>query len=121
MRQYTYNFEVSQLIAQFADAFNEVVIKRYDRSTDHNFPTQNGSDIAPTFIYSPKQRTIHDYINNQAKLRLPVICYHITSISRDVSRVFNKIEGPSFTGKERITYNDIGQPVPVDINISLTI
>lgn len=121
MQDYTYNFEISTLIAQFADAFNEVVIKRYSRSNKFNNPIQKGEDIGVTFLYSPKQRVIHDFNNNQAKLELPVVCFSINGISRDQDRVFNKIQGPDFGSGERSSYYDAKQPLPVDLDISLTL
>jgi len=121
MKNYTYNFEVSTLIAQFMGAFNEVVIKRYDRTNSHKTPVQKGEDISPTFLYSPKQRVIHDFTNNQAKLRLPICCFSISGFSRDQNRVFNKIEGPSFTADQRTNHLEPGQPLPIDLEISMTI
>ena len=121
MEAYTYQFEIPHLVAQFADAFNEVVIKRWDRSGGFARPVQKGEDIEVPFLYSPKQRVIHDFTNNQAKLELPVICFSIGGISRDEERVFNKLIGPDFNADERKSYYDAKQPLPVDIKIDLTL
>jgi len=121
MEKYTYNFEISTLLAQFLDAFDDVVIKRWDRSASHSKPTQKGPDIRPTIRYSPKQRIIEEYINNQAKMRLPVICFTISSLSRDSSRVFNKITGPQFNQSTNNEKMGISQPVPVNLVIKMDI
>lgn len=121
METYTYNFEISTLLAQFLDAFNEVTIKRWDRSQSHNNPTQRGPDIMPTVRYSPKQRVIDDYINNQAKMRLPVIAFNIAGLSRDTNRVFNKLTGPQFNERKNTARYGIKQPVPVDLKIQMNI
>jgi hypothetical protein len=121
MKTYTYNFEVSTLLAQFLDAFNEVVIKRWDRSVSHSNPTQRGPDIKPTIRYSPKQRVIDDYVNNQAVMRLPVIAFNITGLSRDQNRVFNKLTGPQYNKASSDSRYGIKQPVPVDLKIQMNI
>lgn len=121
MESYTYNFEISTMLVQFLDAFNEIVIKRFDRSTSHKNPTQRGDDIKPTVRYSPKQRVIDDFINNQAQMRLPVIAFSITGISRDRNRVFNKLTGPQFNAASNNPRPTLRQPVPVDLKISMSI
>jgi len=121
MDTYTYNFEISTLVAQFLDTLNGMTIKRWDRSTSHSNPVQKGSDILPTILYSPKQRVIHDYINNQAQHRLPVISVSIGGISRDETRVFNKLEGPDFTFAEGNGRAGIKQPIPIDLQMNVSI
>ena len=114
MKNYTFNFEVLTLTTQFANAFNDVVIKRYN-----NERVANGQEIGVNFIYAPKQRVIHDLTNKQNELRLPIVSYNITNFSRDPSRVFNKLEGPEILNSRK--YEKILQPVPVNLGISLNI
>lgn len=121
MENYTYHFEISTLITQFLDSLNEIKIKRYDRSNSFISPVQKGEDISPTFIYSSKQRVIHDYINNQAQIKLPAIAFSMSSIKRDESRVRNKLTGAEFGGNTIYEYHKIRQPVPVTIDISMSI
>jgi hypothetical protein len=114
VKDYTFNFEIVTLITQFADAFNDVVVKRYnnDRET-------NGQEIGVTFIYAPKQRIIYDLTNKQNNIKLPIVSYNITSFARDTSRVFNKLQGAEITGS--LKFDRIRQPVPVNLGISLNI
>lgn len=121
METYTYNFEISTLVAQFLDTLNGIKIKRWDRSASHSAPTQKGATITPTFLYSPKQRVIHDVINNQAQHRLPVISCSIGGIARDVGRVFNKLEGPDFSYDEGGGRASLKQPVPIDLEMNVSI
>ena len=121
MEKITYNFEISTLIAQFLDAINGIKIRRWDRSDSHSAPIQHGDIISPTILYAPKQRVIHDYINNQAQHRLPVVSCCISNISRDSSRIFNNLEGPSLSYDEGGGRTEINQPIPISLQMSMSI
>lgn len=118
MKLETYNFEIRTLVAQFVDAFNDIVIRRYDNADDRNIQDK----IHCNFVYAPKTRTLHDLVNKAKHIKLPVISVSISNINRNVGRVFNKIEGPYYN----MGLNDTGfthplQPVPVDISIDMSI
>jgi len=114
VKNYTFNFEVLTLTTQFANAFNDIVIKRYNNERE-----SNGQEIGVTFLYAPKQRVIHDLTNKQNEMRLPIVSYNINSFSRDSTRVFNKLQGAEIRNNQK--YDRILQPVPVNLGISLNI
>ena len=122
MKKYTFNWEVQTLLQQFVAAFNDVVIKRYDK--DKNVLTP--SDKKVLYVYMPKTR-LFNYLNNPAPggLTVPVISVNISSISRDSNRIFNKIEGfriPYSNESELYRFDKkILQPVPINIGVTMTI
>ena len=114
MKEYSYNFEIKDLLTQFVAAFDDVVIKRYDK--DRN-PKEN---IEVRYILAPKQRVMYDIVNKAQNLTLPVVACNITSISRDSSRVFNKLDSIyNKTGDKSRT--NLLMPVPINIEISMSI
>lgn len=114
----TYHFEVKDLLTQFVNAFDEAVINRY---------TQDRvvvDKLAVRYVYAPKQRVLHDLINKAQHITLPVVAITIQSISRDPTRVFNKIMGSHFTLNSSMSATHSGrmlQPVPVDIVVSMSV
>lgn len=125
MRSDPFYFEIKDAMTQFVAAFNDIVIKRHDKYRNKR------SSVKVRYVYAPKQRVIHDLTNKARHLTLPVVAVNIASISRDNSRVFNKIYGSSISTAERnykfprpgeslTTYN-IPQPVPVNIDVSMSI
>lgn len=116
MKKRTFAWEIRTLIAQFADAFNDIIINRY------NIDQEIQDRIHVTYRYAPKQRVMTDLINKDQHFRLPIVAISISSIRRDVDRVFNKIDGsyynltPAASGVDHLL-----QPVPVKIGINLSI
>jgi hypothetical protein len=118
MKLETYNFEVRTLVAQFVDAFNDVVIRRYNNATNRDIQDK----IHCNFVYAPKTRTLHDLVNKAKHIKPPIISVNITSMNRNVGRVFNKIEGPMYNlGPDDSGFSHPLQPVPVDISINMSI
>lgn len=117
MRKYTYHREVRTLIAQFIDAFDEVVVRRYNEDQEVQ------DQIQVRYVYAPKTRTLHDLINKQGHITLPVVSVWITGVSRDPNRVFNKIEGPyiDLQANTSSNFSKPWQPVPVDIKVGMSI
>ena len=122
MRQYTFNFEIQTLLEQFVSAFNDIIVKRYDNNKTLTPPT-SGNYIK--FVYAPKQR-VYETLNTPAPggITLPVVAVNITSVSRDQTRVFNKIDG--FAANVGSSYSNgivqkIPQPVPINIGVNMTI
>lgn len=123
MKNYTFNWEVQTLIEQFCQAFNDVIIKRYDNTETIVAPTSGDKVL---FVYSPKQRVFSN-LNSPAAggMSVPVIAVNLASISRDQTRVVNKIDG------FKIEYDNkdgsgqyilpVLQPVPVNIAVDMTI
>ncbi len=120
MQKYTYHWEVKDLLTQFLQAFDGAIVKRYDNNR------QAGNNVAVRYVYSPKQRVLHDLINKAQHITLPAVSFWISSISRDPSRVFNKLEGQYWTNTTTSVYNKSSsntnlQPVPVNIEVSVSI
>ena len=124
MKDKPFYFEVKDVMTQFVAAFNDIIINRHqkDRSVK--------SRLKVRYVYSPKQRVVHDLVNKARHLTLPVVAVNIDKISRDESRVFNKLTGAYFTSGEP-TKRDHGsappetshmpQPVPINIDVSMSI
>lgn len=120
MRNQTFHFEIKDLLTQFIAAFDDIIIKRY------NNERQAVNDIQVRYVYSPKQRVLYDIVNRAQNLTIPVVSVSITSVSRDDTRVFNKIEGYYFSRgldekSGQPTSINYKSPVPVNIGISMSI
>jgi hypothetical protein len=108
------------LVLQFLAAFDNVVIKRYDKNRNP-LTTQQ-----VRYVYAPKQRVLFDLVNPAQNVTLPCISITINSISRDNNRVFNKNAGfyAHGTPTERAPGGQsyyYKAPVPVNIDISMSI
>jgi hypothetical protein len=120
VRYHTFNFEIKDLITQFMSAFDESIVKRYNRDRK---PTKS---FNPRYVYAHKQRVVHDIINKSQHIQLPVVAISIDSVARDPGRVFNKIDGFHFPRSYEINSNgsqhDVVPPVnPVNIEVSMSI
>ena len=116
MQNYTYHFEIKDLLTQFLQAFDGAVVKRY------NSARESGQTIGVRYVYSPKQRVLHDLVNKAQHITLPCVAFYITSISRDNNRVFNKLEGSYAVANSDVSVDDHNlQPVPINIGISVSI
>lgn len=120
MHNRAFHFEVADLITQFIAAFDDVVIGRFNRSRDEL------SQIKVRYVYAPKERVLFDIINKAQNITLPVIAINLTDVSRDETRVFNKLYGfdvPGYRGDadEYRHTTHIGMPVPVNIGVSMSI
>lgn len=120
MKNETFHFEVKDLLTQFIAAFDDIIIKRYNKNREVV------NNLQVRYVYSPKQRVMYDLVNRAQNLTVPVVSVSITSISRDESRVFNKIEGYYYsrglddkTGQP--TSINYKSPVPINIGISMSI
>lgn len=113
MKDYTYSFEIKDLLTQFLCAFDDTIIKRYDKD-------RNAKELIEVrYVLAPKQRVMYDIINKAQNLTLPVVALNVTGISRDQSRVFNKLDS---------TYNTLNKhqskvlmPIPINIEVSMSI
>ena len=116
----SFHWEVKDLITQFVAAFDDIIIKRYDKN---RVPVNN---VQVRYVYAPKQRVLYDLVNLAQNITVPVVSVNLTSVSRDESRVFNKIEGYYYSrGINDITGQPTSiqykSPVPVNINVSMSI
>lgn len=118
MENKTYHFEIHDLLTQFVAAMDDVVISRFNKQREEK------ERIKVRYIHAPKERVLYDLVNKAQNITLPVISVSITSIQRDESRVFNKIDG-FFEPVSRNTQNRltarISMPVPVNLSVAVSI
>ena len=123
MRNYTFGWETQTVLEQFIGAFNDIVIRRYDNQKNI---VPSVSAIKVNYVYAPKTR-VFNVLNNLSPggLTLPVVAVTIGGISRDPSRIFNKIDGfdaPYSSAASTLDYNKkVPQPVPINIAVNMTI
>lgn len=120
MHNRAFHFEIADLITQFIAAFDDVVIGRFNKTRDEK------AQVKVRYVYAPKERVLFDIVNKAQNLTLPVISINLSEITRDETRVFNKIYGfdtPGYRGDADAVRHTthIGMPVPVNIGVSMSI
>lgn len=120
MKNQHHGFEIEDVLKQFVSAFNSIVINRYNK----NRVSQD--QIQANFVYAPKERVLHDLVNKNQHIKLPVIAVYMTGISRDNERSQNKLEGYYISKAASVSAgaldtNYMPSPVPVNINVSMDI
>ena len=114
MVNYTYNFEVKDLLTQFVAAFDDTVIKRYDKNNNAR------QEIGVRYVFAPKQRIMHDIVNKAKNIELPVVAINLASVSYDTERVFNKLD--NFENYANASSaSAIRTPTPVNLNVNMSI
>ena len=105
------------MLTQFVAAFDDIVIGRFNKNRDEK------DKIAVRYIYAPKQRVLYDIVNENKTLTLPAVAVNVTSVSRDETRVFNKLDGFYYQGNigEEKVSRHLKAPVPVNINLSVSV
>lgn len=119
MKSRPFYFEIKDLISQFIAAFDDIVIGRFNKNREEK------DKINVRYVYAPKQRVLHDLINENKTLTLPAVSISIKSVSRDASRVFNKLDGFYYSGSaggenERQSKH-VKAPVPVNVQVGMSI
>lgn len=112
MKNYTFNWEIKDLITQFFGAIDAGIVKRY------NEDKESQGDISVRYVYAPKGRTLHWLVNQQQNIALPVASAYISGIKRQPNRVFNKIDGPEYP---KNAISKPLQPIPIDITMNLSL
>ncbi len=116
MQNYTYHWEVKDLLTQFLQAFDGAIVKRYDAAR------VSGGNVGVRYVYSPKQRVLFDLVDKAQHITLPAVAFYISSISRDNNRVFNKLEGQYYNDSADYSKSQHSlQPVPINIAINISI
>jgi hypothetical protein len=118
MKNYTFHWEVRTILAQFEDAFSNIVVKRYNQDREPE------DQIAVNFRYAPKSRTLMELQQLNQNIKLPIVAITTGGIRRNNNRVFNKIEGAWFTdtrSAQTSGWAHLLQPVPVDITVNMSI
>ena len=103
-------------MTQFVAAFNSVVINRYNKQRQ-----RDDKKIKVSYVYSPKQRIIQDYVNRSMHLTLPVIAVSIGNIARDNERAFNKQYGSFYANNGIATSDYLPMPVPINITVNMSL
>lgn len=114
MKNGPYFFEIKDILTQFVAAFDDIVIKRYD----NNRVLLNTVEVR--YVLAPKQRVMYDIVNAAHNLTLPVVAVSVSSISRDQTRVFNKLDSVYNASSEK-TGTVIKMPIPVNITLKMSI
>jgi len=118
MYNHGYYFELQDLLTQFVAAMDDVVIAR------HNKNREEKEKIKVRYIHAPKERVIYDITNKAQNITLPVISVNTTSIARDESRVFNKIDGFYQPVKNEVlgkNTSHLRMPIPINVGVSVNI
>tara|TARA_R110002050_G_scaffold221031_1_gene356810 strand:+ start:442 stop:1590 length:1149 start_codon:yes stop_codon:yes gene_type:complete len=113
LKKYTYNFEIKDLLTQFVAAFDDTIIKRYNKNREAE------QEIAVRYVMAPKQRIMYDIVNKAQNIKLPVVSIDLASVSYDTDRVFNKLDG--FDNYGEGTASAINTPVPVNLEVNMSI
>jgi hypothetical protein len=122
MRKYTYHGEIMTMVESFTAAFNDIIVKGYDKSRI----VIPDSDKKVRFVYAPKQR-VYESLNTPGPggISVPVVSISQGSITRDKTRVFNKNQGFQIpyhsTGESDEIIKNISQPVPINLTINMSI
>jgi len=114
MVNYTYNFEVKDLLTQFVAAFDDTVIKRYDKNNNAR------QEIGVRYVFAPKQRIMHDIVNKAKNIELPVVAINLASVSYDTERVFNKLDNFENYANAN-SASAIRTPTPVNLTVNMSI
>ena len=119
MKARPYYFEVKDMVAQFIAAFDDIVIGRYNKNREEK------DRINVRYLYAPKQRVMHDLINTNKTVDLPAVAVNIQSISRDTTRVFNKVDGFYYSGQNpqdsSLVSRHIKAPIPINLTLNVSI
>ena len=112
MQNYTYNKEVETLLTQFVTVLDGAIVKRIDENG------VNHGEIEVKYMYMPKGRIIHDIINVEQNITLPVVSISLNSLTRAADRQVNKRKGP-------LEYSSDGafkthQPIPIDLDVNVS-
>jgi hypothetical protein len=118
MKNRAFHFEIKNLLTQFVAAFDDTVISRFDKNRNAK------SNIDVRYVFAPKQRVMYDIVNKAQNITLPVVAINLDSISRDESRVFNKLNAaliPSTESEDAKNSSKFLMPVPVNLEVSMSI
>lgn len=110
MKKYTYNFEIKDLLTQFVAAFDDTVIKRYNKQRDVR------QQIEVRYVFAPKHRVMYDVVNKAQNITLPVVTIDLASVTYDSSRAFNKVNKlHSYITEE----DSVSMPMPTPVNLTV--
>ena len=120
MKNEAFHFEIKDLLTQFIAAFDDVIIKRFNKNR------QAKQEIEVRYVFAPKHRVMYDIINKAQNLTLPAVAVDLASVKRDESRVFNKIS-PALIPTEKFPRGNNKEdsvflmPTPVNLEVNMSI
>ncbi len=115
MKKYSYFRENLNMLTQFVAAFDDCFVYRY--TSDY---TQK-EKINVKYVVGPKQRVLHDIVNQNKNITLPAISIEQTNIRRDPDRIQNKDQHFYRTHVLDDAISKIPQPIPVQIELKVSI
>ena len=116
MQPYTNHNEISTMLAHFNAAFDNFVIKRFEKDKTAQ------SSIAVRYIYGPKSAVAADLIQNKTNITLPLVNTYITGSGRDASRVSAATSAQQYSSNlhsRHMTNVAPAQPYNVEIGVTL--
>lgn len=114
MKKETYNFEIKDLLTQFIAAFDDTVIRRFNKDRTER------QKIEVRYVFAPKQRVMYDVVNKAQNITLPVVTVDLKSVSYDSSRAFNKMD-KLYNYNNEIDNTSIDMPTPVNLEVGMSI
>lgn len=114
MKKETYNFEIKDLLTQFVAAFDDTVIRRYNKDRTER------QKVEVRYVFAPKQRVMYDIVNKAQNITLPVVTVDLNSVSYDSDRVFNKLD-KLYNFTNEVDSSNIDMPTPVNLQVSMSI
>ena len=115
MKNQSFQFEVENLMAQFMAAMDDIIINRYNND---RIPQDQ---LQVRMVYAPKERVLTDLLDKAQTIKLPVIAVSIGGITRDTTRVFNKISGSNYASTNPKVAGKMPQPIPVNVTVNFSI
>ena len=114
MKKETYNFEIKDLLTQFIAAFDDTVIKRFNRDRTER------QKVEVRYVLAPKQRVMYDVVNKAQNITLPVVTIDLQSVSYDSSRAFNKMD-KLYNYTNEVDNTSVDMPTPINLEVSMSI
>jgi len=116
-----YYFEIKDMVAQFVAAFDDIVIGRFNKDREEE------DRINVRYLYAPKQRVMHDIINLNKTITIPAVAVSVGSVTRDATRVFNKIDGFYYGANAegskagQMYSRHVKTPIPINLELNVSI
>jgi hypothetical protein len=114
MNKYTFDFEIQTITTMFLNAMSEIVVKRFNVHKDPQ------DQIKIRVMYAPKQRVLADLLDKDQNIQLPAMACYIGGISRDATRVWNKLLGNFNPSISNYVSNE-KTPIPVDVKFNVSV
>jgi hypothetical protein len=115
MIKFSYDWEIITMTNMLLNSMSDIVIKRF------NVHKEARDRIKTRILYAPKQRVLADLLDKDQNLQLPVMSVYIGGITRDTTRVYNKILGTFQSATGATTSLNEKSPLPVDIAYNVSI